>query len=64
MYAYGGKWQVHVAEDDGSLPLVWQGDASPAYPELEALLKARPGSKAAMGPIARLQREMEFNTRQ
>ena len=25
LYAFPGRWQVHVAEDDGSLPLVWTG---------------------------------------
>lgn len=64
LYAYPGQWQLHVLEDDGTLPLVWSGDAVPSYTEMEALLRARPGSKAAMGPIARIQAEIEFNMKQ
>lgn len=64
LYAFPGQWQVHVAEDDGATPLVWTGAAVPSYAELEALLRARPGSKASMGWAQRLQREVEFNMRQ
>jgi hypothetical protein len=62
VHAYPGKWQViAIAEGTQKQEVVAELDDRPTYQEMEALLKAREGSIAAMDPITRLSMELKFN---
>lgn len=50
-----------ISETDGAVEKVAEVATRPSYQQLEALLKARAGSIAAAGPMARVMSELKFN---
>jgi hypothetical protein len=52
---------IAIAEGTQKQEVVAELDDRPTYQEMEALLKAREGSIAAMDPITRLSMELKFN---
>mmetsp|Transcript_21078 Transcript_21078/g.66789 ORF Transcript_21078/g.66789 Transcript_21078/m.66789 type:complete len:252 (-) Transcript_21078:83-838(-) len=57
---YPGDWQVMVGDEKGDSTCVALLKEAPSYPELEAILKAREGSVAAMDVLDRLRYEFNF----
>lgn len=50
-----------ISETDGAVEKVAELVSRPSYKELEELLKAREGSIAQQGPMARVMAELKFN---
>ena len=50
-----------ISETDGAVEKVAELASRPSYKELEELLKAREGSIAQQGPMARVMAELKFN---
>jgi hypothetical protein len=50
-----------ISETDGAVEKVAELTSRPSYKELEELLKAREGSIAQQGPMARVMAELKFN---